>query len=73
MNATSDIEQGQASIERLEELIQLVDILPMRGEFIQTSCEVGLCGPEALAACRSGGIFDAESIAFKSCAGGGYA
>ena len=73
MNAASDIEQGQASIERLEELIQLVDILPMRGEFIQTSCEVGLCGPEALAACRSGGIFDAESVAFESCANGYHA
>jgi hypothetical protein len=59
MNATADIEQSHASIERLEELIQLIDILPMRGEFIQTSCEVGLCGPEALAACGSGGILDA--------------
>ena len=69
MHPAPDVKECKVSVERLQELIELIDTMPMCRQLIQGAREFGVCRPEPFVACSAESIFAAQLVTFESGAG----
>ena len=65
MHPAADIQKPKVSIEWLQELVELIDRVPMCRQLIHSICEIGERRPESFVARGTNGLFVVELIAFE--------
>ena len=65
MHPAPDVQECHISIEWLQELIELIDGMPMCRQFIHGAGEIRVCCPEPLIAHSADGVFVTELIVFE--------
>lgn len=70
MHPASDVQERKIAVKRLQQLIELIDRVPMRRQLIECASEIGLRRPEPSVTRGTNGLFVAELIALESSTGG---